>query len=322
MKFVGIDVAKDNLDVAVHGEPTSRRFAQTEDGYEALCTFVAAQEPKLIVLEATGGYEMGPLAALLTRQLPAAVVNARRVRDFARALGLEAKTDRLDAALLAEFASKMFERIRVMPLPSEDAVALRELLIRRRQLVTQLASEKTREKQLIGPRKVERVLGSVKRAISFLESEIETLDDDMGTRIKNSDVWKRKDELLRSVPGVGPTTSRTVLTVLPELGTLSNKQIAALVGVAPFNDDSGSPRKGKPRHIRGGRAEVRNVLYMATLTAVRCNPTIRAFHMRLVASGKKGLVAMTACIRKLVVILNSMLRHDALWDAKKLASAT
>lgn len=317
MKFIGIDVAKDNLDVAVYGEPTSRRFPQTDEGLESLCTFVAEQGPKLVVLEATGGYEMAAVAALLTRQIAAAVVNARRVRDFARALGKEAKTDRIDAAVLAHFAAKMFDSIHVAPLADADAVALRELVLRRRQLVTQLAAEKTRAKQLVGPRKVKRVVGSVERSMRFLEKEIAALDDDMSDRIKNSDVWKHKDELLRTVPGVGPTTSRTLLTVLPELGTLSNKEISALVGVAPFNDDSGSPRKGKPRHIRGGRAEVRSVLYMAVVASLHCNPVIRAFYDRLIANGKQGLVALTACIRKLIIILNSMLRHDAAWQGTK-----
>lgn len=317
VKFIGIDVAKDKLDVGVYGEPARVQFAQTDEGLEALCTFASEQQPTLIVMEATGGYEIAPLAALLARQLPAAVVNARRVRDFARALGKEAKTDQLDAAVLAEFAAKMHESIRVSPLPDAESIALRELLLRRRQLVTQLAAEKTREKQLVGPRKVKRVVSSVERTIRFLEKEIAAIDDDMTRHIKDSDVWRRKDELLRSVPGVGPTTSRTMLSVLPELGTLSNKEVAALVGVAPYNNDSGAPRKGKPRHIRGGRAEVRNVLYMATMTALRLNPVIRAFHQRLIANGKKGLVAMTACIRKLAVILNSMLRHDMGWDPTK-----
>lgn len=321
MKFIGIDVSKARLDVAVHGESSSYEFQQTDEGLEALCELVAAKEPKLVVMEATGGYEMAPLAALLTRHLPAAVVNARRVRDFARALGKEAKTDRLDAAVLAEFAAKMFESIRISPLPDADALALREMLLRRRQLVTQLAAEKTRSQQLVGPRKVKRVVASVERSIRFLENEIEALDDEMSGRIRNSDVWKRKDELLRTVPGVGPTTSRTLLTTLPELGALTNKQIAALVGVAPFNDDSGAPRKSRPRHIRGGRAEVRSVLYMATMTAIRCNPSIRSFYERLTSKGKLGLVAMTACIRKLVTILNSMLRHGAPWAGGKIIPA-
>lgn len=321
MKFIGIDVSKERLDVAVHGESSSYQFEQTDEGLEALCELVKAKEPKLVVMEATGGYEMAPLAALLTRHLPAAVVNARRVRDFARALGKEAKTDRLDAAVLAEFAAKMSDSIRISPLPSDEALALREMLLRRRQLVTQLAAEKTRSQQLVGPRKVKRVVASVERSIRFLEKEIEALNDEMSGRIKNSDVWKRKDELLRTVPGVGPTTSRTLLTTLPELGTLTNKQIAALVGVAPFNDDSGSPRKGRPRHIRGGRAEVRSILYMATMTAIRCNPIIRAFYDRLTSKGKLGLVAMTACIRKLVTILNSMLRHGAPWTGGKIVPA-
>jgi transposase len=319
--FIGVDVSKDTLDVAIYGEAQGKRFPQTDEGLDALCAFAAAQQPKLIVLEATGGYEIAALAALLTRQLPAAVVNPRRVRDFARALGREAKTDRLDAAVLAEFGAKMSESIRVTPLLDPDTVALRELLLRRRQLVTQLASEKTRAQQLVGPRKVQRVVRSVERSIRFLEKEIDDLNDEMSGRIKDSDVWKHKDELLRTVPGVGPTTSRTVLTVLPELGTLNRKEIAALVGVAPFNDDSGAPRKGKPRKIRGGRAEVRNVLYMATMAALRCNPVIRDFYDRLIAGGKKGLVALTACIRKLTVILNAMLRHDTPWAGGKLAPA-
>lgn len=321
MKFIGIDVSKQRLDVAVHGESSSYEFEQTDEGLEALCELVKAKEPKLVVMEATGGYEMAPLAALLTRHLPAAVVNARRVRDFARALGKEAKTDRLDAAVLAEFAAKMSDSIRVSPLASDEALALREMLLRRRQLVTLLAAEKTRSQQLVGPRKVKRVVASVERSIHFLEKEIEALNDEMSERIKNSDAWKRKDELLKTVPGVGPTTSRTLLTTLPELGTLTNKQIAALVGVAPFNDDSGSPRKGRPRHIRGGRAEVRSILYMATMTAIRCNPVIRAFYDRLTSKGKLGLVAMTACIRKLVTILNSMLRHGAPWAGGKIVPA-
>lgn len=322
MKFIGIDVAKNTLDLAIHGEPTQMQFAQTEEGIEALCSFVAKQQPKLVLFEATGGYEMAPVAALLSRGLPAAVVNAGRVRDFARAMGREAKTDSLDAAVLADFAAKMHETIHISRLPDEDSVALREMLLRRRQLVTQLAAEKTRVKQLIGPRKVQRVVGSVERSIQFLEKEIAALDKDMTTRIKNSDVWKRKDELLRSVPGVGPTTARTVLAVLPEIGTLNNKQIAALAGVAPFNNDSGSPRKGKPRHIRGGRAEVRNVLFMAAMAAKRFNPVIRDFYKRLSDKGKKGLVVLTACIRKLIVILNSMLRNNERWDVTKFAHAS
>lgn len=322
MKFIGIDVAKDNLDVAVHGEPTTRRFAQTDEGLDALCTFVSAQQPRLVVMEATGGYEMPALAALVIKKLPAAVVNARRVRDFARAMGKEAKTDRIDALVLAEFAARMVDNIRLAPVTDTEAVELRELLLRRRQLVIQLAAEKTREKQLVGPRKVKRVVGSLDRSIRFLEKEIDNLDKDLSKRIQSSDLWRRKDELLKSVPGVGPITSRTMLAVLPELGTLTNKQIAALVGVAPFNDDSGSPRKGnKPRHIRGGRAEVRNVLYMAVMAAIHHNPAIQAFYDRLIAKGKLGLVAMTACIRKLVTILNSMLRQNVAWDPKKFALA-
>lgn len=318
MTFIGVDVSKDMLDVAVYGEPKAFRFAQTEEGLAEFLSFVADLKPRLVVFEATGGYEMAAVAVLVSDGLPAAVVNPRRTRDFARAMGLEAKTDRIDAAVLAEYAAKMVERIRVSTLPDDDARALRELLLRRRQLVTHLASERNRQLQLVGPRKVKRVVSSVARAITFLEKEIAELDKEMNDHIQNSDIWKRKDELLQSVPGVGPTTARTMLTVIPELGTLTNKEVAALVGVAPYNDDSGPPlKKGKvrPRHIRGGRAEARNVLYMAVMTAIRCNPVIRAFYERLVANGKKGLVAMTACIRKLAVILNAMLRDNVAWTA-------
>ena len=322
MKFVGIDVSKDNLDVAVTGESKTTRFAQTDEGREQLAAFVTGLQPRLVVLEATGGYEMAAVAVLLTSKIEVAVINARRVRDFARALGREAKTDPIDAAVLAEFAEKMVDRIRPSTPPDADTSALRDLLLRRRQLVTQLASEKTRQKQFVAPRNNKRVVASVKRSIDFLEKEIASLDDDMSTHIKNSALWKQKDELLQSVPGVGPTTSRTVLSVLPELGKLTNKQVAALVGVAPFNNDSGAPRKGRPRHIRGGRAEVRNVLYMAVVTAIRFNPTIREFHQRLVAAGKNGLVAIVACIRKLVVILNSIVRKNVPWSEAKALSAS
>lgn len=323
--FIGVDVSKDMLDVAVYGEAKTFRFAQTEEGLAEFRSFVAERKPRLVVFEATGGYEMAAVAVLVSDGLPAAVVNPRRPRDFARSMGLEAKTDRLDAAVLAEFAAKMVDHIRVSTLPDDDARALRELLLRRRQLVTHLASERNRKLQLIGPRKVKRVVGSVERTISFLEKEIAALEKEMNAHIQKSDIWKRKDELLQSVPGVGPTTARTMLTVLPELGSLTNKEVAALVGVAPYNDDSGPPpKKGKvrPRHIRGGRAEARNVLYMAAMTAIRCNPVIRTFYERLVANGKKGLVAMTACIRKLAVILNAMLRDNVAWTAASALTAS
>lgn len=318
--FVGIDVSKANLDVAVAGKTGTTRFAQTDKGLQDLCQFVAELKPRLVVLEATGGYEMAAISALLTQKQPVALINARRVRDFARALGREAKTDPIDAAVLAQFAEKMVDHIRLAELQDEEAVALKELLGRRRQLVDQLAAEKNREKQLIGPRKVALVLRSVRASIDFLNKQIHALDEEMGDHIKKSDVWRQKDELLQSVPGVGPTTSRTMLAVLPELGSISAKQIAALVGVAPFNHDSGAPRSSRPRHIRGGRAEVRNVLYMAVVTALRCNPVIKAFHERLTAKGKVGLVALTACIRKLLTILNSMLRHGTRWAATEMAA--
>lgn len=318
--FVGIDVSKANLDVAVAGRTGTTRFAQTDKGLQDLCQFVVELKPRLVVLEATGGYEMAAISALLAQKQPVALLNARRVRDFARALGREAKTDPIDAAVLAQFAEKMVDHIRLAELQDEEAVALKELLGRRRQLVDQLAAEKNREKQLVGPRKVALVLKSVRTSIDFLHKQIHALDEEMGDHIKKSDVWRRKDELLQSVPGVGPTTSRTMLAVLPELGSISAKQIAALVGVAPFNHDSGAPRSSRPRHIRGGRAEVRNVLYMAVVTALRCNPVIKAFHERLTAKGKVGLVALTACIRKLLTILNSMLRHGTRWATTEMAA--
>jgi transposase len=314
--FVGIDVSKDALDVAIHGEKEVRRYEYTDEGLERLCADLAQRTPKVVVFEATGGYEFRLLAVLCAAKLPAAVVNPRLVRDFAKATGHLAKTDKLDAKVIAHFAS--VADVRLTPMPDAETLELREMLTRRRQLVSQLATEKTRFKQLVGPRRIERIVRSLVASIEFLQAQIDDLDDDLKKRMRNSETWRAQDKLLQSVPGVGKTTSRTLMLCLPELGKISNKQIAALVGVAPFNDDSGA-RSGR-RHIRGGRAEVRSVLYMACVTAIRWNPVIGALHKRLTDAGKRGMVVMIACIRKMLCILNSMARSGRAWDHQALTA--
>ncbi|WP_438009054.1 IS110 family transposase [Sorangium sp. So ce321] len=309
--FVGIDVSKEHLDWAVHGEAADARLAHDEDGLQELVRRLNELRPALVVLEATGGLEMAVLAALSVAGLPVAVVNPLQIRNFARATGRQAKTDRLDARCIAHFAAAVQPPL--TPMPEATTIELELMLARRRQLTGMLVAEKNRLSGLIGPRKVARVVASIERVIKTIEKELEKLDDELKTKIEQSPVWRAKDELLRSVPGVGPGTSRTLLLDLPELGTLSRQQIAALVGVAPFNRDSGKA-KGR-RAIWGGRASVRSMLYMASVTAVRCNPVIRAFYDRLRAAGKPYKVAMTACMHKLLTILNAMAKAARPWQA-------
>jgi transposase len=306
--FIGIDVSKDHLDWAADGGEPSR-VTHDDDGLSELVVRLRELQPERVVLEATGGLEMSVLAALSVAGLPVAVVNPRQVRDFARATGKLAKTDRLDAKCIAQFAAAM--KPTLTPMPEATTLELELILARRRQLVTMLVAEKNRLSGLAGPRRIPRVVASIGRVIKTVEKELAKLDTDMKTRIEDSPVWKAKDELLRSVPGVGPVTARTLLCDLPELGRLNRKQIAALVGVAPINRDSGKLR-GR-RTIWGGRATVRSVLYMAAVTARRCNPAIRAFYERLVAAGKPGKVALTACMHKLLSILNAMVKNDRAW---------
>ena len=304
--FIGIDVAKDHLDVHVH--PTGEAFRVTSDdaGLAVLLPRLAALTPSLIVLEATGGYEVRVTAVLASAGLPVAVVNPRQIRDFARATGRLAKTDTLDARVIALFADAV--RPTPRPLPDAQAQALGELIARRRQLVDMLGAEKNR-RRLLRERRLQRHLDA---HIAWLEEALRRLDHDLTTLVRATPLWREADDLLRSVPGIGPITACTLIADLPELGRLDRRRIAALAGLAPFARDSGLFR-GR-RMIAGGRAPVRRVLYMATLTAIQCNPVIRRFHQRLVTAGRPAKLAHTAAMRKLLTILNAMLRDRRPWQ--------
>ena len=301
--FVGIDISQARLDIAVRpGVPFSA--SHDEAGITAVIAHLRALVPTLIVLEATGALETALTSALVEATLPVVVANPRQVRDFAKAAGHLAKTDRLDAEILARFAEVM--RPTPRPLPDADARALAALWARRRQLVEMLTAEKNR--LLTAPATIRK---SLRTHIIWLERELAHTDTGLAEAIQRSPVWREKEQLLQSVPGVGPVLTSTLLAHLPELGTLTQKQIAALVGVAPFNRDSGTLR-GK-RTVWGGRAQVRAVLYMNAIVAARFNPVIRAFYQRLCRAGKAKKVALTACMRKLLVILNAMLKHRTPW---------
>lgn len=305
MSFIGIDVAKATLDYACRPSGETGTVPNDEPGIRALVAHLHGHHPTLLVLEATGGYEAAVVAALATAGLPVVVANPRQVRDFAKAIGQLAKTDAIDAHVLALFAERV--RPAPRPLPDHAAQALDALLTRRRQLVEMLVAERNR--LLVARPAVRRDL---QQHIRYLERRLREADDDLHTAVKASPLWRVKDDLLQSVPGVGRVVSLTLLAELPELGRLSSKEIAALVGVAPLARDSGTLR-GK-RLVYGGRASVRAVLYMAALVASKCNPVIRAFYQRLRAAGKPAKVALTACMRKLLVILNAMARSGASWD--------
>jgi transposase len=309
--FVGIDVSKAQLDLAVRPEG-SLALPHDEAGIAQVVKHLQPLAPTLIVLEATGGLELPLTGALAAAGLPVVVVNPRQVRDFAKAAGKLAKTDTLDAHILARFAEVM--RPVPRPLLDEQSMALAAILARRRQLIEMLTAEKNR---LSGARKAVRQ--SLRAHIAWLEREIEQTDVQMAQAIQNSPVWREKDDLLRSVPGVGPVLTTTLLAELPELGALTRKQIAALVGVAPLNRDSGTLR-GK-RTVWGGRAHVRAMLYMGALVATRYNSVIKAFYHRLCASGKAKKVALTACMRKLVIILNAMVKHRTPWRVETVRHA-
>ena len=302
--YVGIDVAKDMLDVALR--PSGERWRVEHDaaGLEQLLARLQAQAPALIVLEATGGLELELVAALAAAALPVVVVNPRQTRDFARATGRLAKTDALDAAVLAHFAEAV--RPPQRPLSDAQTQTLRQLLTRRRQLVVMRVAEGQRL-----TRAGAAVRPGIEAHIAWLEQQLSALEDELRQALQQSPVWRERDALLRSVPGVGEQLSLTLLAELPELGRLDRRQAAALVGVAPFNRDSGRLR-GR-RTIWGGRARVRAVLYMGALSASRHNPAIRAFYQRLLAAGKPKKLALTACMRKLLVILNAMLTHHTPW---------
>jgi transposase len=303
--YVGIDVAKAWLDVAVRPSGPPWRVANVEAELPALVEQVRAVRPQVIVLEATGGYERGVVAALAAAGLPVVVVNPRQVRDFAKATGQLAKTDVLDAHVLAHFAEAVHPAPR--PLADEATHRLAALLERRSQLVAMLTAEKNRRQQTL-----ESVRPLIAAHIAWLEQALDQLTQDLDQTLHASPLWREREDLLRSVPGVGPILALTVLADLPELGTLTHKQLAALVGVAPLNRDSGSSR-GK-RVIWGGRARVRAALYMSTLSAVRYNPVLRAFWTRLREQGKPPKVALVACMHKLLTILNAMLKRQARWQ--------
>ena len=310
--YVGVDVAKGMLDVAVEPTGETWRTANAADGIGELVVALTARQPTLIVLEATGGFEATLAAQLAAAALPVAIVNPRQVRAFAKSLGRLAKTDRLDAQVLARFA----EAVRPEPreLPDEAAQRLGALCARRRQLVEMLTAEQNRL-----PRADEAVRPSIASHIRWLRQQLADLDRNLGAAVRGSPIWRQKDDLLQSAAGVGRVLSTTLLAELPELGSLNRKQIAALVGVAPLNRDSGTFR-GK-RSTWGGRAQVRRPLYMAALVGTRCNPTLRAFYARLLAAGKPKKVALTACMRKLLVILNAIVRDNQRWSSELLVPA-
>lgn len=303
-RFVGIDVAKGQLDIAVR--PTGERWAVANDamGVATLVDRLAGLGPTLIVLEATGGYEMPALSALAARGLPVVAVNPRQVRDFGKALGRLAKTDRIDAAILALFAERVQPAVR--PLPDEATQLLQAWLARRRQLVEMITAEENRQAQ--APPAIQR---QIEKHLRWLREQLTELERQLATQVRQSPVWRESESLLRSTPAVGPIVATTLLAEVPELGTLNRRQIAALVGVAPLNRDSGT-YQGR-RAIWGGRARVRGTLYMAALVATRHNVVIRAFYHRLLAAGKPRKVALTACMRKLLTILNAMMKHRTAW---------
>lgn len=303
--YAGIDVSKATLDVAVHPRNLVFAVSNTSEGHSDLCTRLKALTPTLVVLEATGGLEFAVAATLSEEGIGVAIVNPRHVRDFAKACGKLAKTDRIDARVICDFARKINPEPR--PLPTEETQALDALITRRRQLVDMLTAEKNRL-----ARTGKRMKKNIKGHIAFLEKAITCLDKDLQQAIKDSPIWRVNDDILQSTPGVGPTCATTLMAQLPELGRLDRKQIAALVGVAPLNRDSGL-KKGR-RTTWGGRASVRAVLYMSTLVATRHNPVISEFYKHLMSQGKLHKVAMTACMRKLLTMLNAMIRDQSHWQ--------
>jgi transposase len=303
--FIGIDVSKDRLDICVR--PSGETFVVTRDdeGLERLVERLRALAPALVTLEATGGYETVVASALAAEHLPLAVVNPRQIRDFARSTGKLAKTDRLDAAAIAHFAEAV--RPAARRLADGEAQALGELVARRRQVIEMIVAEKNRRRLAAQP----RVLKAIDRHVDLLQAELSELDREIDGAIRNSPAWQADADLLASVPGIGKATLRTLIAELPELGRLDRRKIAALVGVAPINRDSGVWRGRKA--IAGGRAPVRTALYMAALVASRANPVIAPYYQKLRASGKAAKQALTACIRKLLVILNAILRDRKPW---------
>jgi transposase len=311
--YAGVDVSKERLEVCVR---RGREAKEGEDTFgvsndpadtQTLLARLAKERPALVILEATGGFERPVAAALAAAGLPIAVVNPRQARDFARATGRLAKTDRIDAQMLARFAQAV--RPAPRPVSEEEAQALAEITARRRQVVGMLTAEKNR----LGAATTKPVRKRLQAHVRWLEKELSRTDRDLEEAISKSPTWRENEELLRSVPGVGPVLARTLLAELPELGSLPPKQLAALVGVAPLNRDSGAFR-GR-RAVWGGRATVRAALYMGALVATRHNPQIKEFYERLLSAGKPRKVALVACMRKLLIILNAMLKNHTPWKS-------
>lgn len=307
--YVGIDISKTHVDVAVDGSEAIERFLTTDEGLAQLVEWVATKAPKVVVMEATGGLEVPIALALTARQLPVAIVNPRQVRDFAKALGKLAKTDRIDARVIAKFGRVAEPRTEV--LSDEATRAMEAQLARRRQLIDMRTQEKNRLALHLATKAPRDVVDSVKEHIAYLDRQIDNSEKKLQEFIKDSPAWLAKVDLLRSVPAVGRITAPTLLLDLPELGTLSRRKIASLVGLAPFAADSGE-HAGK-RRIWGGRATVRASLYMSCVAALRWNSTIRRHYDRLTAAGKPVKVAMVACMRKLLTILNAMVRTNTTW---------
>jgi len=303
--FVGIDVAKAKLDVALRPGDQTWQMDHDETTIAHLVEQLQALLPTLIVVEATGGLQVPLVAALVAQELPVVVINPRLARDFAKALGYLAKTDRLDARVLAHYGEAVRPSLR--PRPNADTEQLRALVVRRRQLLEMVVAEHNRLSTA-----PERVRDSIDHHLSWMRQQLQSLDAELQSMTKSSEEFRHRDGILQSTPGVGPVLSQTLLAQVPELGQLNRKQIAALIGVAPFNRDSGTLRGH--RMIWGGRASVRAALYMSTLVATRHNPVIREFYERLLAAGKVKKVALTACMRKLLTILNAMMKHQQTWQ--------
>jgi len=305
-KFVGIDVSKSTLDVSIEPIGQMLHVAYDDVGINQIVVCLKDVVPTLIVLEATGGLEVRIATELASKGLPVSVINPRQARDFAKATGQLAKTDQVDATMLAAFAKAI--RPQVRPLKDEETCALNDMVSRRRQLIDMRVQETLR----LGTATSKPLQKNLNKHIAWLDKQIAEIDHDLSNRLRNSDVWRAKDDLLRSIPGVGSITTLTMLAKCPELGTLNRREIAALTGVAPLANDSGKHR-GK-RFIWGGRADVRAVLYMAALSAMRCNEQIKIFAVRLKKAGKPSKVVIIACMRKLLTIMNAMLKNNAPWN--------
>ena len=304
--YVGVDVSKSSLDLNVLPGGQTQKFSNDDRGVTQLVKFLRKIDPTLIVFESTGGLEMLAVSRLVERQLPVVITNPRQVRDFAKATGKLAKTDAIDAGTIARFARDIRPEIR--PFKDEQTQALTAINTRRRQIVNMLVTEKNRLHTALKPNRK-----SIEDHIGWLQKALSDINYDIDQMIKQSPIWCENDKILQSFKGVGPVTSATLLCALPELGSLDRKKIAALVGVAPLNCDSGKYR-GR-RRIMGGRAEVRRSLYMAAVAALRYNPTIKSFYDRLIDAGKPPKLALTACMRKILVILNAMMKNRSYWIA-------